>query len=297
MIINRATLGAFFTGLSTAFNTGLGTAGVVHGAYSMTVTSTTSQEQYAWMASLPGFREWVGDRVLNNFRTYDYVIKNKDWEDSFAVKRNHIEDDQIGLYKPIFELMGQAGAQHPQELIDALLLSGFTTNCYDGQYFFDTDHPVYDENGALQTVSNFQGGSGPAWFLIDDTKPIKPVVLQTRKPIKLVSMQDETDESVFMRKEFRYGADWRGNVGFGLWQLIHASKLSLDATAYVAARTSMRSMKGDGGRKLNLQPNLILVGPSNENAADELFNVETLPSGGKNPNYKKCKVVVSNWLQ
>jgi phage major head subunit gpT-like protein len=297
MNINRASLSAFFTGLNTAFQAGLGSAQTVHGAYAMPVPSTTSQEMYAWMATLPGFREWIGDRVMNNIRTYDYTIKNKKWEDSFAVKREELMDDQIGLYGPLSQMMGQAGAQHPQELVDALLLSGFSTNCYDGQYFFDTDHPVYDTNGALQTVSNFQGGSGPAWFLIDDSKPLKPIVLQTREPLKLTSMTSEEDEAVFMRSEYRYGAWWRGNVGFGLWQLIYASKLTLDDTAFAAARSAMRSMSGDGGRKLNLQPGLCLVGPSNEDAANKLFNVDKLPSGGTNPYYKAARVVVSNWLQ
>ena len=297
MILNRSTLAAFFTGLNTAFQNGLSLAPTVHAAYAMPVPSSTAQEQYAWMTSLPGFREWVGDRVMNNLRTYDYTIKNKDWEDTFAVKAKHIEDDQIGLYKPLTEMMGQTGAQHPQELVDALLLSGFTTNCYDGQYFFDVDHPVYDTNGLLGTVSNFQGGSGPAWFLIDDTKSLKPIVLQTRKPLKLTSMQSEEDESVFMRAEFRYGASWRGNVGFGLWQLIYASKLGLDATNYAAAKMAMRSMTGDGGRKLGLAPKLCLVGPSNEDAANNLFGLQTLAGGGANPYYNQAKVIVSPWLQ
>lgn len=296
MLLNRATLASFFTGLNTSFNNGLSTADVVFSAYTMRVPSNTAQEQYAWMATLPGFREWIGDRVLNNLRTYDYVIRNKKWEDSFTVPADKIEDDQIGLYGPIAQMMGQAGAQHPQELVDALLLSGFNTNCYDGQFFFDTDHPVYDTNGGLTTVSNFQGGSGAAWFLIDDSKPIKPVVLQERKPLKFVSMQDEKDEAVFMRDEYRYGASWRGNVGFGLWQLAYASKQVLDEDSFASARQAMTSMSGDGGRKLALRPRLCLVGPSNEDAANKLFNVDRTDSGATNPYYKAAKVVVSPWL-
>lgn len=297
MILNRATLSAFFTGLTTAFQRGLTTAPTVFDAYTMRVPSNTSQELYAWMATLPGFREWIGDRVLNNIRTYDYVIRNKKWEDSFAVPADKIEDDQVGLYGPIAEMMGQAGKQHPQELIDALLLQGFSTNCYDGQFFFDTDHPVYDTNGTLTTVSNFQGGSGPAWFLIDDSKPLKPVVLQERKPLKFVSMQDEKDEAVFMRDEFRYGGSWRGNVGFGLWQLIAASKLTLDDAAFAALREAMTSMSGDGGRKLAIRPTVCLVGPSNEDAANKLFNTDRTNYGATNPYFKAVKVVVSPWLQ
>lgn len=296
MQLNRATLGAFFTGLNTAFNTGLAKADTVFDAYTMRVPSNTSQEQYAWMADLPGFREWIGDRVLNNIRTYDYTVKNKKWEDSLTVQRPAIEDDQVGLYAPMAQMLGQAGAQHPQELVSGLIQAGFSTNCYDGQYFFDTDHPVYGVGGSVSTQSNFQGGSGTPWILIDDTKPIKPFLLQTRKPLKFVSMQSEEDESVFMRDEFRYGADWRGNVGFGLWQLAYGSKLTLDDTNFKAARAALRGMTGDGGRKLAIRPTLIVVGPSNESAAEELFLTNTLPGGGKNPLFGAVKVVVDPWL-
>ncbi|MBI5334737.1 MAG: Mu-like prophage major head subunit gpT family protein [Burkholderiales bacterium] len=297
MIINRATLNAFFTGLQTAFNGGLGTADTVYGAYTMSVPSNTAAEQYAWMASLPGLREWIGDRVLNNIRTYDYTIKNKSWESTLSVKRAHLEDDQVGLYTPMFQMLGQAAAQHPQELVSALMLAGFSSNCYDGQYFFDTDHPVYQADGTVATVSNFQGGAGAAWFLIDDTRPIKPVVLQTRKPAKLTRMDGDTDEAVFTRDEYRYGVDWRGNVGYGLWQLAYASRLALDETNFDAARTAMESMTGDGGRKLAIRPTVCLVGPTNRSAAEKLFERATLDGGAANPYYKKCKVVVDPWLQ
>ena len=43
--------------------------------------------------------------------------------------------------------------------------------CYDGQNFFDTDHPV-GEQGSQETVSNVQTGAGPAWYLLDTTRPV-----------------------------------------------------------------------------------------------------------------------------
>jgi phage major head subunit gpT-like protein len=39
--------------------------------------------------------------------------------------------------------------QHYTELIVTLMVGGFTSTCYDGQYFFDEDHPV-----AGNSVSN-----------------------------------------------------------------------------------------------------------------------------------------------
>lgn len=62
-----------------------------------------------------------------------------------------------------------------------------------------------------------------AWYLLDVSRPLKPIILQKNKEIKFVAMDKEDDENVFMRDKFRYGVDSRCNVGYGLWQLAHKS--------------------------------------------------------------------------
>lgn len=85
------------------------------------------------------------------------------------------------LFKPMFWDMGQAARRHPEELVFGLLASGFTTNCYDGRLFFDTDHPVTDATGATVQVSNLQGGAGTAWYLLDTSRAIRPIIWQERE--------------------------------------------------------------------------------------------------------------------
>lgn len=62
-----------------------------------------------------------------------------------------------------------------------------------------------------------------AWYLMDTTKPLKPLILQKYREIKLVSMDKEDDENVFMRDKFRYGVSAQHNAGYGLWQLAYKS--------------------------------------------------------------------------
>ena len=62
-----------------------------------------------------------------------------------------------------------------------------------------------------------------AWYLLDVSRPVKPFILQINKPIKLEAMFSATDESVFMRKEFRYGVDSQDKAGNGLWQCAYKS--------------------------------------------------------------------------
>ena len=64
---------------------------------------------------------------------------------------------------------------------------------------------------------------GKEWFLCDVSKSLKPVVIQKRKEPKLTRLDAENDESVFMRKEFIYGTDCRGEAFLSMPHLIYGS--------------------------------------------------------------------------
>ena len=115
----------------------------------MEIPSGNKGNDYGWLGKLPRVREWIGERVIQNLKAHGYTILNKDWELTIGVDRNDIKDDQVGIYKPLFENMGNEMALHPDELVFGLVADGFTEKCYDGQYYFDDDHEV---NGA--SVSN-----------------------------------------------------------------------------------------------------------------------------------------------
>jgi len=296
MILNRGTLSALTTGFKSIFNAIYVGVAPQWDKVAMKVPSSTSQETYAWLKLLPRFREWLGDRVVQNLGSSDFTLKNKTFENTIGVDRENIEDDQVGVYKPVIEMLAHQAATHPDRLVFQLLKDGFASKCYDGQYFFDTDHPVLDAAGAVQSVANTDGGAGTPWFLCDTTKPIKPLILQMRKEYTFVSMDKPDDEAVFTRKQFRYGVDARLNVGFGLWQLAWGSKQALDEAHYAAARAALGSMKADNGEVLGITPNLLCVPPALEGAAKKLVAAEYLGSGANNPFYKTAEVHVVPWL-
>jgi phage major head subunit gpT-like protein len=296
MIINRANLSILYTGFQSAFNEGFAGAPADHKPLTMEVNSSTSIEQYGWLGSTTGFRKWVGDRVIQNLTLHDYSIKNEPFENTVGVDADHIDDDTYGLYSVRMKQMGQDSAEHPSTLIWPLLKAGFSTPCYDGQFMFDTDHPVLDANGVEQSVSNYQAGAGEPWFLIDTTRVMKPIILQKRKPYNFVAMDSETDNNVFMRKEYLYGVDARMNVGFGLWQLAYASKATLDTANFNTVYENMMGMKGDNGRPLGLRPSLLVTGPKGRAAALEAVKVARQANGADNANYNVVDVLVTPWL-
>lgn len=292
MIVNSANLNKLRVGFTALYMTSLLATKPNYLRVAMPITSTGKEQKYGWLGLSTRFKEWLGDRTLQNLKEHDFTIKNKSFENTVVVGKDDIEDDTIGIYTPLFQQLGWDAAMHPDELVFALMLAGFNSLCYDGQYFFDNDHPVILADGTVSSYSNTGGGSGAAWFLIDSSKPIKPIIFQTRKAYKLEAMMDDKDPNVFMRKEFIYGVDARVNAGYALPQLAYGSKQTLDAASYATARQTLLSMKADGGKPLGVMPDLLVVGPSNEAAAKKIVQAEKDAAGATNIHNGTAQVLV-----
>ena len=290
MIVNPQNLRGIYIGFNTLFNRALTTVDPLYKQIATVTPSTTDVETYAWLGDIPGMREWIGDREIQNLAASGYTIKNKDFELTIGIDRNAIEDDKIGLYKPSVEMLAQSAAMHPDELVFALLASGFSAKCYDDKPFFSDAHqmgkktasnkgtaqlsldayiaaragmmsltngkgralnivpdllvvpPALEAKAREILVADFINGSrntmqgtakplvvpqlaghDKAWFLLSTSRPLKPLIYQERKKAKFVSLTSETDENVFMKKQYIYGADSRGNAGFGFWQMAYGS--------------------------------------------------------------------------
>lgn len=142
MIVNQQTLRGIYVGFNTLFNKALEGVTPLYTEIATVTPSTTESETYAWLGDIPGMREWIGDREIQNISASDYTIKNKDFELTIGIDRNAIEDDKIGLYNPSVQMLGQSAAAHPDDLIFKLLAEGFSEKCYDGQPFFSGAHKV-----------------------------------------------------------------------------------------------------------------------------------------------------------
>ena len=296
MIIIQQNLSIVHTAFKAAFQRGFAGAPIDYDQIVMEVQSGTAIETYGWLGATTQFREWLGDRVIQNLELHDYSIKNKEFENTVSVPRSKIEDDQYGIYSPLIEQLGQDAKEHPATLVYSHLKNGFTGKCYDGQFFFDTDHPVTGANGQETSVSNFQGGSGAPWFLLDVTRVMRPIILQKRKNYQFVAKTDVKDDNVFDRNLFVWGVDARLNVGYGLWQLAYASKEALDANSFNDAYAAMQSLKGDNGRPLGIRPKLLVVPPSMRATALEVVKAERNAAGATNINRDVVDVLVTPWL-
>lgn len=296
MIINSSNLASLFRGFKASFQAGFAEVTPLKDRVATTIPSGTGTEDYGWLGQIPGMREWLGDRQVNNLTQHDYSIKNRSFENTVGVDRDKINDDQYGIYSPLMKMLGQSAAEHPDILVFDLLAAGFSTPCYDGQYFFDTDHPVIQADGSTVSVSNMQPGAGNPWFLMDTRRPLKPLIYQQRQKPQFVSLVKPDDTNVFMRKEYLYGVDYRGNVGYGFWQMAFGSKATLDAANFEAAYDAMGAIRGDQGRPLGIKPDLLVVGPSNSSAARKIVEAQLVNGGESNINYNRVKLLEVPWL-
>lgn len=298
MIVNGANLRELGVSFKASFQGGLDMAEPLAQRVSTTVPSNTGTEEYGWLGRIAAVREWLGDRQVNNITSSGYTIKNKDYENTISVPRNDIEDDNLGLYGPMFTEFGRTAAAHKEQMVWPLLQGGFNSLCFDGQPYFSTAHPLILPNGQMGSYANTDAnpGNGPTWFLIDDTRALKPILFQDRKPFQFVAKDRVDDENVFSRKEFLYGIDARRNVGFGFPQFAWGSMLALNAANYSAARANMRGLVGDFGIKLGIRPKLLAVPPELEGAGLQLLNADRNADGSTNVWKGTAELLVVEWL-
>lgn len=286
MLINQQALEAIYRSFNLIFQDAFKNAEPLWNKIATEVPSSTKKETYAWLGKLPRLREWIGERQVNKLTGHAYTITNKPFEASVSVDRDDIEDDSIGIYRPLIQEMANSAAMHPDQLVFELLMAGFTEKCYDGKPFFATDHKdgklqqsnkstkklsTASYNEAYAAMLGFTDANGDpldikpthlvvspknrdlglqllqaekidgttntnrnsaelivaprltknpdAWFLLANGKPIKPIIFQKRREVEFTSLDEATNENVFKRREFLYGVDYRGNVGYSLWQL------------------------------------------------------------------------------
>lgn len=104
------------------------------------IPSDGKDEAYGMLGNAPGIREWLGDRQFKELRAGTFTIENKHWESSLLIKKTDIADDRMGMYGPLMEDLAVEASYHPDELFFTMLVNGESNVCFDGQYFFDTDH-------------------------------------------------------------------------------------------------------------------------------------------------------------
>ncbi len=73
--------------------------------------------------------------------------------------------------------------------------------------------------GTAKLLLNPALTSDTVWFLHVTTKAVKPFIVQMRKKPVFVSQTSSENDDVFMKAEFKFGAEARATGVYGFWQL------------------------------------------------------------------------------
>lgn len=267
----------------------------VAGRLAMDIPSGSPEEVYVWLNALPRMRKWVGDRVVHALAAgKGFRVVNEPYEATIGVDRRDLEYDRLGIYKPQIMELARSYDFHRMQMLGDLVVKAFDHTCWDGQYFFDTDHPVgrpgyeasvsnraawplsvdafwaaraamrdfKDEEGQrLGVVPNtlvvgpklegkaldiakaeqYEGSTNTAkglvevlvlddladmptaWALMDLSREVKPLLIQTAKKGDFVAMDADNDEAVFSKRQLRYGVDCEDAAAYALWILAFGS--------------------------------------------------------------------------
>ena len=291
---------SFTDAVSTIYNERFATASSLYARFAMEVGSSTRENVYPRMSDIRDLREWVGDRVVQSLSGSAFAIPNKTYENTLEVKRDDFEDDQYGLYTPVVAEMGQQAGELPDLLSFGLLAAGENRTGYDGTAFFGGGHVTCTSGQVATAYNNLQQPTGadvagPAWYLMCTTRPMKPLIVQRRRPFVLTPRMNLNDPTVFDRGTFLWGVDGRMNVGFGMWQLALKSYAPLTPAYYQLARAAMMAQHRADGTPFGITPNILVHPPSLTGAARTLL-ISEMVNNTSNPWKGTAEPVETTWL-
>ncbi len=148
MITERAVLGMFYERLmqDTA-------ASWIDAICTPIIDSDQDSEEYAWLGMVPQLTEKKGEKKFSQLRETDWIVDNVEYQGGIVLPKKHILYDKTGQVRVrVNEMADRARAQW-YSLIAPLIVNGPAALCYDGQYFFDTDHAEGDSGTQSNAIS------------------------------------------------------------------------------------------------------------------------------------------------
>jgi len=135
---SRAIIGMFYRRLAQA--TGASWIDPISRLFS----SNQDGEDYKWIGQSPAMREWIGGRNAKGFIDNGIRIENKHYEATIEFLLKDIRRDKTPQVRARIGELATRTLSHWASLLSTLIINGESTVCYDGQFFFDTDHSEGD---------------------------------------------------------------------------------------------------------------------------------------------------------
>ena len=290
--ITTALLDNLRTGFKTNFQGGLKKVTPTWQQFATKVNSSTRIETYGWLGDFPRFRRWVGEKKITRLKEKVYQLINLPYEVTRGIPKHDIQNDNLGLWAPLITGWGSEAAALPERLCYDALKLGHQTECYDGQNFFDTEHPMA---GGLKSNMS-AAGAGQPWYLLVTGDVLEPIILQELEAPHFHMNTDMKDSHVFKTGEYLAGGEAQYGAGYSFWQLAFRSTEPPTSAALQEAMDYFDSLTDDEGEPLELTPTLIVHGKSTRAAFETLLDKATINGGDGNIDYKRFPRLMSKRL-
>lgn len=205
----------------------------------MKTTSDQASEDYGWLGAAPALQEYIGKRPVSEIRENSFVVRNKDFGGSVEIASKDMRRDKTGQIQVRINQIADRANDLPAKLLTALIVNGESAPCYDGQYFFDTDHAEGDSGSQSNDLS------------IDITEPTEPTV-------------DEFSAALMAAIQQMYG--FKDDAGEPMNQSARSFTVMVPIPFMGVALESVAALLGTGG-KSNTLP-----------ALKDKFNINIVPN-------------------
>lgn len=189
ILSSRAVIGMYYARLEN--NKGLPwVAGVAN-----QFNSDQSSETYPFLGQSPVMREWVGGRQAKGWSSNSLTVTNKHYEATLEIALRDLRRDKTGQIQARIGEFVDRQQTHWASLLSALIAAGPSTVCYDGQFFFDTDHSE-GESGAQSNDITFDLSDSSASVKGSPTAPSIEVAQQSLLAAiaQILSFKDDKGE-------------------------------------------------------------------------------------------------------
>lgn len=152
MELSKPAIKSLETNFNDQYRTGYGASLPWWMKVATPIPSSTKTNTYAWLEKIPKMREWIGPRQIQNLVHNAFVVENKHFELTVGVDANDVKDDNLGIYSPLFQMLGDSAAKLPDQQLKTVLQAGTTGLGFDAVAQFASTHPL---NPAGNQSNNF----------------------------------------------------------------------------------------------------------------------------------------------
>ena len=235
-----------------------------------TIATNSTTIDLISLLDVPKYQELIGGVAFSDLKGRNLEVTPRNFGAGLKMHENIINDDNMNVLIDQIKQLGKTPEDAFCEHTFLALKGGIATTsygaCLDSGAFFNATHSV-----GSTTFSNYTAGGGStAWYLLDCSRALKPIVLVARENPEF-KMESPDSSHRFETNEIRWKIQGRMWMSYGMWQLAYCDTNALTDTRLWADIATMRGYQDEEGRYISAQPTHLCVAPDTEQTARELL--------------------------